>query len=71
MSMARARPRTSRPEHLIWALLLFSVENINASLIGISEKTSVNQCEKWSHIFINLLEDIPVVCEIYVICYFL
>ena len=59
MSMARS----SRPEHLLWALLLlkrYSVENINATLTGVSEKTF----RKWSHIFINLLADMPVVSEI-------
>ena len=61
--MSMARPRSSRPEHLLWALLLlkrYSVENINATLTGVSEKTF----RKWSHIFINLLADMPVVSEI-------
>lgn len=56
--MSMARPRTSRPEHLLWALLLlkrYGVEDINTSLIGISEKT----IQMWSHICINLLEDMP------------
>jgi hypothetical protein len=60
--MSLARPRTSRPEHLLWALLLlkrYSVEDVNAALTGVSEKTF----RKWSHIFINLLADMPVVGE--------
>jgi hypothetical protein len=56
--MSMARPRTSRPEHLLLALLLlkrYGVEDINTSLIGNSEKT----IQMWSHICINLLEDMP------------
>lgn len=62
--MSMVRPRSSRPEHLLWALLLlkrYSVENVNATLIGVNEKTF----RKWSHIFINLLADMPVVGEIF------
>lgn len=59
-----ARPRNSTPEHLLWALMLlkrYSIETFNATLIGVSEKTF----RKWSHIFINLLADMPVVSEIF------
>lgn len=36
------RPRKSTPEHLLWALLLlkqYSIESVNAALVGVSEKT--------------------------------
>ncbi|KAI9562432.1 hypothetical protein GHT06_009862 [Daphnia sinensis] len=54
-----ARPSNSKPEHLLWALMLlkrYSIETFNATVIGVSEKTF----RKWSHIFINLLADMPV-----------
>ena len=54
------RPRDSTPEHLLWALMLlkrYCIESFNAGLVGVSEKTF----RKWSHIFIRLLANMPVV----------
>lgn len=62
--ISMARPRKSTPQHLLWALLLlkrYDIESINATLVGVSDKTF----RKWSHIFINLLADMLVVSEIY------
>ena len=52
------RPRKSKPEHLLWALLLlkrYDIESVNAVLVGVSEKTF----RKWSHRFIFLLSNLP------------
>lgn len=57
-----SRPPKSRHEHLLWALLLlkrYSIESLNAALVGVNEKTF----RKWSLIFIHLLSDLPVVIE--------
>ena len=54
------RPAKSHPHHLLWALLhmkQYCIEHVNATLIGVSEKTF----RKWSHIFIGLLARMPVV----------
>ena len=54
------RPRKSTPEHLLWALLLlkrYTIESVNAALVGVSEKTF----RKWAHTFIHLLSNLPVV----------
>jgi hypothetical protein len=35
------RPRKSTPEHLLWALLLlkrYTIESVNAALVGVGEK---------------------------------
>ena len=61
MLLAR-RPRKSTPEHLLWALLLlkqYSIESVNAALVGVSEKTF----RKWSYIFIRLLAHIQMVIK--------
>lgn len=50
----------STPKHLLWALLLlkrYSIESVNAALARVSEKTF----RKWSHTFIWLLSNIPMV----------
>ena len=60
--MLRVRPRNSKPEHLLWALLLlkrYSIEAVNATLTGVTEKTF----RKWSQIFIALLADLPIVSQ--------
>ena len=57
------RPKKSTPEHLLWALLLlkrYSIESVNAALVGVSEKTF----RKWAHTFIFLLSNLPVVIKI-------
>jgi hypothetical protein len=54
------RPRKSTPEHLLWALLLlrrYTIESVNAALVGVSEKTF----RKWAHTFIHLLSNLPVI----------
>ena len=54
------RPRKSTPEHLLWALLLlkrYTIESVNAALVGVSEKTF----RKWAHTLIHLLSNLPVV----------
>ena len=54
------RPGNSKPDHLLWALLLlkgYSIETTDAVLVGVSEKTF----RKWSLIFIELLANMPVV----------
>lgn len=54
------RPIKSNEEHLLWALMFlkrYNIESVNATLIGVSEKTF----RKWSHIFIRLLANMPVV----------
>ena len=56
----RARPRNSKPKHLLWALLLlkiYNIESLNATLV----KASVKTFRKWSLIFIKLLARMPVV----------
>ncbi len=56
------RPKKSKPEHLLWALLLlkrYNIEAVNAALIKVSEKSF----RKWSLIFIDLLASMPVVRE--------
>lgn len=58
------RPNKLTPEHLLWGLLLlkqYNIESINATLVGVSEKTY----RKWSHIVIQLLADLPVVRNSY------
>ena len=58
--MSATRPDKASPEHLLWALLLlklYNIESINAALTGVSEKTF----RKWSLIFIRLLASLPVV----------
>ena len=58
------RPKKSTPEHLLWALMLlkrYNIESFNAALVGVSEKTF----RKWSHIFIRLLANMPVVKKIH------
>jgi hypothetical protein len=58
------RPRKSSPDHLLWALLLlkrYTIESVNAVLVGVSEKTF----RKWSHTFICLLANLPVVILIH------
>ncbi len=54
------RPRKSTPQHLLWALLLlkrYTIESVNAVLVGVNEKTF----RKWAHTFILLLSNLPVV----------
>ena len=58
--ISMARPRKSTPQHLL-LLKRYDIESINATLVGVSDKTF----RKWSHIFINLLADMLVVSEIY------
>lgn len=58
--MFNHHPRNSKPEHLLWALMLlkrYHVENVNAILAGANEKTF----RKWSFIFIRLLSKLPMV----------
>ncbi len=58
--MLVCRPLKSRPEHMLWALMLlklYNIESVNAALVGVSEKTF----RKWAHIFIRLLSNLPVV----------
>jgi hypothetical protein len=57
------RPHKSKPEHLLWALLLlkrYNIESFNAALVGVTEKTF----RKWSHTFIYLLSNLPVVTKL-------
>jgi hypothetical protein len=57
------RPQKSMTEHLLWALLLlkrYNIESFNAALVGVTEKTF----RKWSHTFIYLLSNLPVVTKI-------
>lgn len=61
------RPHKSKPEHLLWALLLlkrYHIGEINAALVGVSEKTF----NKWTRIFIHLLSDLPVVNKYFFSC---
>ena len=54
------QPPKSKPEHLLWALLLlkqYAIESFNAALVGVTEKTF----RKWAHTFIQLLSNLPVV----------
>ena len=58
--LSNTRPQGSVPQHLLWALLhlkQYCIENINAALVGVTEKTF----RKWSHIFIPLISNLPVV----------
>ena len=54
------RPKNSKPEHLLWAMMLlkrYSIESINATLTKVTEKTY----RKWSLRFIELLANMTVV----------
>ena len=58
--LADVRPNNSKPEHLLWALLLlkqYCIESVNSTLTGVTEKTF----RKWSLVFIKLLSNIEVV----------
>ena len=58
--LCHVRPRNSKPEHLLWAMMLlkrYSIESVNAALTKVSEKTF----RKWSLIFIELLGNMTVV----------
>lgn len=59
-NMLSQKPANSSPEHLLWALMvlkLYNLESVNASLVDVTEKTF----RKWSLIFIRLLAGLQVV----------
>ena len=48
------RPPNSKPEYLLWGLMLlkqYNIESVNATLTGVTEKTF----RKWSLTFVRLL----------------
>jgi len=58
--LSTRRPTNSTPEHLLWGLMLlkqYNIESVNATLVGVSEKTF----RKWSMIFIRLFANLSVV----------
>lgn len=57
------RPPGSKLIHLLWALLFLKVyktEEVHAALTGVDMKTF----RKWSWIFIDLISNLDVVCDI-------
>ena len=57
------RPKKSKPDHLLWALMFlkqYNIESVMAALTGVSEKTFC----KWSLIFVRILSNMPVVNKI-------
>ena len=57
------RPKKSKPEHLLWALMFlkqYNIESFNSAMVGVSEKTF----RKWSHTFIQLIANMQVVIKI-------
>lgn len=58
--MEGVRPLSSRPVHLLWALLFLKVygsEHTHRMIANVDEKTF----RKWSWCFVHLLSDIDVV----------
>ena len=50
------RPRKSTPEHLLWALLLlkrYTIESVNAALVGVGEK---NLSQVGSHLHSSFIK---------------
>ena len=73
------RPRKSTPEHLLWALLLlkrYTIESVNAALVGVSEK---NLSQVGSHLnssFIklasgNLIHLANLIVDFKIFCHFI
>ena len=63
--MASVRPNDSKPRHLLWALILLKrhcIESSNSAKVKMTEKTF----RKWSLLFVDLLEDMPVVKIAYI-----
>lgn len=57
------RPPNSTPKHLLWGLMMlkqYNIESINATLVGVTEKTF----RKWSLIYIRLIAHLSVVIKI-------